>query len=568
MITTPCGHVFHFLCLEEAIKAGNLTCPNCRGEIGDFIRAFRRVTLPDPAAMPSPPSLSLHPYLNASPVMFSTPVTREVPPDQAPPTVSSLPSSSTLPVNDARGEVQLAVTLEQDALPLSAPQAHELTAMIRLTGLQHTGSSSSHLRPPVDVVLVLDTSGSMAGTKISLLQQAVNFIINQLTEVDRLGIVIFNTNAFLAGDSGLRCMDASGKNFFLERLSTPDFIATGATDIRAGLLLAQRMLTQRVHRENRVTSVLLLTDGQDSRPWSARDVDWSVLREQRCSLNLFGFGEDHDSNLLSSIATETAGVFAYVENPTLLGEYFGHCLGGLISQVASEIKVTVTPGDGHQIVRSLSSGPGIQFGPFLLTWTLVGLSDQQNKDLLFRLQVPVPSPLASSPSLEVQIEYLPSHSSQNQRVTSHFSLPQIPRRDHPPPTPNLEIKVQTLRVEVAESLQKVTRLIATHRAQAIVELERCKQLLDSVEPQLRDHPLVAQLQMDIRECQYRIQVSQESERTTRHTLTSLAQQHQAQRPCTNNYCSPSYTSTTSRPNAYSNVQQHTSCQAYHSSQQP
>jgi Mg-chelatase subunit ChlD len=57
-------------------------------------------------------------------------------------------------------------------------------------------SSSSLSRVPIDLVCVVDQSGSMKGEKISLLKQTLIYIVDQLNELDRLAIVSFNTAAF------------------------------------------------------------------------------------------------------------------------------------------------------------------------------------------------------------------------------------------------------------------------------------------------------------------------------------------------------------------------------------
>ncbi len=50
-------------------------------------------------------------------------------------------------------------------------------------------------RAPIDLICVLDISGSMAGAKINLLQETVNFIVDTLSERDRISIVQFNDRA-------------------------------------------------------------------------------------------------------------------------------------------------------------------------------------------------------------------------------------------------------------------------------------------------------------------------------------------------------------------------------------
>lgn len=52
------------------------------------------------------------------------------------------------------------------------------------------------IRAPIDLVCVVDQSGSMGGEKIALLRKTLIDIVNQLSELDRLAIVSFNSDAF------------------------------------------------------------------------------------------------------------------------------------------------------------------------------------------------------------------------------------------------------------------------------------------------------------------------------------------------------------------------------------
>jgi hypothetical protein len=51
-------------------------------------------------------------------------------------------------------------------------------------------------RVPVDLVCVVDQSGSMSGEKMRLLKQTLVYITEQLNDLDRLAIISFDTAAF------------------------------------------------------------------------------------------------------------------------------------------------------------------------------------------------------------------------------------------------------------------------------------------------------------------------------------------------------------------------------------
>jgi Mg-chelatase subunit ChlD len=56
--------------------------------------------------------------------------------------------------------------------------------------------SSVQSRIPIDLVCVVDQSGSMSGNKIQLLKETLVYLTTQLNEFDRLAIVAFNSSAY------------------------------------------------------------------------------------------------------------------------------------------------------------------------------------------------------------------------------------------------------------------------------------------------------------------------------------------------------------------------------------
>jgi hypothetical protein len=155
----------------------------------------------------------------------------------------------------ASGEASLRVTarVEYRAMPRDGSRA-----VFGLVTLQASPAASTEERQPMDLVCVLDVSGSMDGHKIQQVQDSVRFIISQAQPQDRLAIVTFNSDA--ARPLGLRCMHEEGKD--AAKTAVVQLQAGGGTSISAGLDLGLQVMEQRRQR-NKVSAILLLTDGQD-----------------------------------------------------------------------------------------------------------------------------------------------------------------------------------------------------------------------------------------------------------------------------------------------------------------
>ena len=70
-----------------------------------------------------------------------------------------------------------------------------------------TEKELDELHVPIDLVCVVDRSGSMQGDKISLLKDTLEYIINQMGVLDRLSIITFSSSA-QDQSKGLKLMTA------------------------------------------------------------------------------------------------------------------------------------------------------------------------------------------------------------------------------------------------------------------------------------------------------------------------------------------------------------------------
>ena len=106
--------------------------------------------------------------------------------------INILPDAFTLP------SITVSTTLEFDG-QLSDQQSN-IYGLVTLKAPSISCSSGNRLsstsRVPIDLICVVDQSRSMAGKKMILLKQTLDYIAEQLNEFDRLAIVSFDKRAF------------------------------------------------------------------------------------------------------------------------------------------------------------------------------------------------------------------------------------------------------------------------------------------------------------------------------------------------------------------------------------
>jgi len=155
-----------------------------------------------------------------------------------------------------------------------------------------------------DVILVVDTSGSMEGEKMAQAQAAAAYVVEHLNPDDRFGLVSFNTGVSLY-EPELRPAGDAGAVQYINNL-----FAAGGTNISGALLEAANL----VDRE-RPTTIIFLTDGLATEgitdtPLLLENVGAALPANAR--LFAFGVGDDVDTTLLDTLAANHRGTTTYV----------------------------------------------------------------------------------------------------------------------------------------------------------------------------------------------------------------------------------------------------------------
>jgi len=169
--------------------------------------------------------------------------------------------------------------------------------------------SASDRITPKDVVVVLDHSGSMSGTKLAQAKQALQYVVRNLNKKDRFNIVLYNDQIEPMFD----CLRGVNQQNTQEALDRIDRIsATGGTNIDEALTVAMAQCTDK----NRPAYVLFLTDGQPTvGKTKEADILSDVSSANKTKARVFAFGVGYSPNvrLLDRLAGENHGRSDYVK---------------------------------------------------------------------------------------------------------------------------------------------------------------------------------------------------------------------------------------------------------------
>ncbi len=184
-----------------------------------------------------------------------------------------------------------------------------------------------------DVIVVLDTSGSMEGEKLDQAKDALSFVLDHLNAEDRFNIVQFSTRVNTYADSlqpAQRARDAAGWVRGLE--------AGGSTDIDRAMLEALDMADR-----ERPTIVIFLTDGLPTAGTVEPELILNDVKQAaRSNMRVFTFGVGDDVNtvLLDTMAREMRGASAYVRPGERIDEQVSAFYSKVSTPVLADVKLT------------------------------------------------------------------------------------------------------------------------------------------------------------------------------------------------------------------------------------
>ena len=180
-----------------------------------------------------------------------------------------------------------------------------------------------------NIVLVLDSSGSMSGTKMRQAREAARFVLNHLGTGDEFTLVDFD-DGVTAFSEGL--VPATAENVGRALKFVDAIEDTGGTNINDALLAA----LARMRNGDRPGYVLFLTDGLPTAGTTdTADILKNVGRANalRSRIFVFGVGDDVNTELLDRLSSDHRGTSVYIGET----EDLERALSGFYEKISSPL---------------------------------------------------------------------------------------------------------------------------------------------------------------------------------------------------------------------------------------
>ncbi len=194
-------------------------------------------------------------------------------------------------------------------------------------------------RPPLNLTLLLDVSGSMAEpNKLPLVQQSFRMLIDQLNARDHVSIVVY------AGAAGAVLEPTAGNEHGRILAALDNLHAGGSTAGGEGLRLAYALAEQNFDR-NAVNRVIIATDGDFNVGIADPEQLTDFVERKRDTgiyLSVFGFGGGNYNDLLMQrLAQNGNGVATYIDTLNEARRVLRDEMASNMFTIANDVKIQV-----------------------------------------------------------------------------------------------------------------------------------------------------------------------------------------------------------------------------------
>src|SRR3954452_19242262 len=236
--------------------------------------------------------------------------------------------------------MKIIANLDRRLVPANSTAEHYL--LVRLAAPDQVEPSS---RLPLNLSLVVDRSGSMAGSKLQYARDAAVECLRNLTGADRAAVVAYDDEVRIVAPS--RTLTPEVKNRLITEVRGIE--SGGSTNLSGGWLTGGQEVAAHMHEANYLSRVLLLTDGLANVGIIQPDElahHATELRLRGVSTTTFGIGADYNEELLERMAINGGGHFYFIENPRQIRDLLHREFGEVVSTCARNVRLELDTPEG------------------------------------------------------------------------------------------------------------------------------------------------------------------------------------------------------------------------------
>jgi Ca-activated chloride channel family protein len=207
--------------------------------------------------------------------------------------------------------------------------------LLHVTGNEISQTNDTK-KPPLNLSIVIDKSGSMGGQKMNNVKNALISITPLLSSEDKISIVTYDDKVYTIYDS-----TSFDKEEYINEIQK--IKAGGSTYLEGGLRRGLSNIAESSSKKS-LNKIILLSDGL-ANVGVSNSTELSAIVEQKTQGNItvstIGVGADYDEKLMSSIAIAGNGSYYFLEDHTEADRIFTKELEKTSSVVAKDVTIDI-----------------------------------------------------------------------------------------------------------------------------------------------------------------------------------------------------------------------------------
>jgi Ca-activated chloride channel family protein len=202
-------------------------------------------------------------------------------------------------------------------------------------------------REPLNLVAVVDKSGSMSGSPLELVRQSLRKIVGQMNDNDRFSIILYGDRSHV-----LLAPTTIGGNRDAVLAAISGIQSAGSTNMEEGLQVGYDTAFADAPGFKGNTRLMLFTDEQPN--VGATDATSfmgmaAAASKRGIGLTTIGVGVQYDGALASKISSVRGGNLFFMANEGDVKSVFEKQLDTMVSELAHDVRITMRPVDGYKI---------------------------------------------------------------------------------------------------------------------------------------------------------------------------------------------------------------------------
>ena len=374
--------------------------------------------------------------------------------------------------------------MQSSHLLLGTDQAHMAVT------LRAPLADGATLRPPVNVAIVIDRSGSMSGEKLRHAKRAARQLVNQLRATDRVAIISYGSDV----DVVFRSERATQVTKSAAYRAIDGIYDDGGTNLSGGLLAGRDEITSNPET-GAVERIVLISDGLANEGIINRDrlaAMAAQTAERGISITTVGVGLDFDEETMTQVAVSGRGNYYFAESSSILADLFAQELDKLSATIATHARIVLSPGPGVEIVEAYGY-PMESNGRDVLV-PIADLHAGEIRKVVFRMRVDAHA-VGAMHIANIEASFRPTDSMSQRSLNIAASAVVTDRQETVLAGRDREAVRHIERARTAEAINEATRQYESgNTAAAIQVLNARRQQVKSIASSMDDDELGAEMQ--------------------------------------------------------------------------